>query len=105
MNKQEFTGRIVADPQLRTAGDKQVCSFRMAVRTRGINTPDAFINCEAWGKMGEAIARYAAKGKPIGVVTHLKQHSYDKDGVKITADDFVVEDVDFLEPKKNGEEA
>ena len=105
MNKQEFTGRIVADPQLRTAGDKQVCSFRMAVRTRGINTPDAFINCEAWGKMGEAIARYASKGKPIGVVTHLKQHSYDKDGVKITADDFVVEDVDFLEPKKNGEEA
>ena len=104
MNKQEFTGRIVADPQLRTAGDKQVCSFRMAVRTRGVNTPDAFINCEAWGKMGEAIARMN-KGNLIGVVTHLKQHTYDKNGTKVTADDFVVEEVDFLEPKKAVEEA
>lgn len=99
MNKQEFTGRMVADPQLRTVGDKQVCSFRLAVRTRGANTPDAFINCEAWGKPAETIARYATKGKMLGVVTSLKQHSYEKQGVKITVDDFVVEDFDLLDRK------
>ena len=99
MNKQEFSGRLTAEPVLKNVGDKQVCTFRLAINGRK-NDPAVFINCEAWGALAEAIANYTHKGHRLGVVTHMKQHSYEKNGVKITADDFVVEDIDFIEKKE-----
>ncbi len=104
MNKQEFLGRMVADPQLKTVGENQVCSFRMAVNGRTKNDQPVFINCEAWGKPAEVIARYAPKGHRLAVVTRMKQHSYEKNGVKITVDDFVVEDFDLLLEGKQNEQ-
>ncbi len=102
MNKQEFFGRVVADPQLKVVGgDKQVCSFRLAVNGRTKNDPPIFINCEAWGKPAEVIARYCPKGYPLGIVTRMKQHTYEKNGVNITVDDFVVEEFDLLGSKQN----
>lgn len=100
MNKQFFSGRVVADPQLKTVGaDKQVCSFRLAVNGRTKDDDTIFINCEAWGKPAEVIARYAPKGSKLALTTRMKQHSYEKNGVKITVDDYVVEDFDLPEKK------
>lgn len=96
MNKQEFIGRVVADPQLKNVGDKQVCSFRLAINGRTKDDPSVFLNCEAWGKPAEVIARYATKGKQLGMTSRMKQHTYEKQGVKITADTFVVEEFDLL---------
>ena len=94
MNKCEFIGRMTADPKMRNVGDKQVANFSMAIKTR-TDTP-VYINCEAWGKSAEVIARYAGKGKQLGITSRLSQHSYEKDGVKRTVDTYVVEEFDLL---------
>ena len=99
MNKQNFSGRLVADPQLKNVGEKQVCSFRMAVNGRTKNDPAVFIDCEAWGKPAEVIARYCPKGKKLEVATRLRQHTYEKDGQKRTSNIYVVEDFDLPEKK------
>lgn len=100
MNKQVFSGRVVADPQLKTVGeDKQVCTFRLAVNGRTKNDSAVFINCEVWGKPAEVIARYAPKGSKLGVATRLRQNTYEKDGHKNTMDIYVVEDFDLPEKK------
>lgn len=96
MNKVEFIGRVVADPELKNAGESQVCTFRMAINGRTKNDPALFINCEAWGKPAEVIARYSGKGKQFGFAGRLKQHTYEKDGVKRTIDSYVVEEFDLL---------
>ncbi len=95
MNKQNFSGNMVADPQLKTVGDKQVCSFRLAINGRTKNDQPCFINCEAWGKPAEVIARYCPKGRKLEIATRMRQHTYEKDGQKHTVDTFVVEDFDL----------
>lgn len=96
MNKCVFIGRVCADPQLKNVGESQVASFRMAINGRNKNDQPVFINCEAWGKPAEVIARYATKGKQLGIVSRLKQHSYDKNGTKVSVDSYAVEEFDLL---------
>jgi single-strand DNA-binding protein len=58
----------------------------------------SFIDCSAWGKIGEVIHQYAKKGSGMLVSGRLDQRSWeDKDsGQKRSRVEIVVEDFNFL---------
>ena len=82
MNQVTLIGRIVKEPELVNAGDKQKLDFTLAVNTKVKGKAD-FISCTAWGKTAENMAKYLKKGSQICVVGELKNNNYeDSKGVK-----------------------
>lgn len=103
-NKVILMGNMTRDVETRTTPSGQsVSNFSLAV-TRSWKGQDgqtqdqtSFINCVAWGKVGEIIAQYVQKGSPLLVSGRLDQRSYDdKDGNKRQAVEVVVEDFNFV---------
>lgn len=107
MNKWHGIGRTTKDIELRyTTGASQmaVARFTLAVnrRKRQDGTQEAdFISCIAWGKTAEIMEKYVHKGDQIGIVGRIQTGSYDKDGHKVYTTDVVVEELEFLEKKKD----
>ena len=101
-SKAIIVGNLTRDPELRsTPSGSNVCSFSVAVnRTYRDNSGEqkeevSFIDCTAWGKLGEMISQYAKRGSGVLVSGRLSQRSWeDKNGggkrsrVEIVAEDF-----------------
>lgn len=108
MNKAILAGRMVRDPEIKnTTTGKAVANFTLAVDRRFKNQDGQkeadFINCQAWGKTAEVLGQYTQKGSRIGVVGRIQVRSYDgNDGVKHWVTEVVVEELEFLESKKDG---
>lgn len=102
-SKAIITGNLTRDPELRTTPNgASVCSFSVAVNrvyrdSNGEQREDvSFIDCSAWGKLGEMINQYAKKGSGVLVSGRLNQRSFEgKDGVKRSRVEIVVEDFNF----------
>lgn len=103
-SKAIITGNLTRDPELRsTPNGASVCSFSVAVNrtfrdANGEQKEDvSFIDCSAWGKLGEMIAQYAKKGSGVLVSGRLSQRSWeDKNGGgKRSRTEIVVEDFNF----------
>ena len=104
-NRAILVGRFVADPELRTTlNGKSVCRFRLAVNRpfkdeNGESKAD-FITCVCWGKSGESISTYFAKGKMIGIEGALQSGEFtDKEGIKRYTVEVNVERWFFTESK------
>ena len=104
-SKAIIAGNITRDPELRsTPSGNSVCSFSVAVNrvyrdANGENKEDvSFIDCSAWGKLGEMIANYAKKGTGVLVSGRLSQRTWeDKNGGgKRSRVEIVVEDFNFI---------
>lgn len=103
-SKAIIAGNLTRDPELRsTPNGASVCSFSVAVNRvyrdqSGENKEDvSFIDCTAWGKLGEMIANYAKKGSGVLVSGRLSQRTWeDKNGGgKRSRVEIVVEDFNF----------
>ena len=77
-SKAIITGNLTRDPELRTTPNgATVCSFSVAVNrvyrdASGEQKEDvSFIDCSAWGKLGEMINQYAKKGSGVLVSGRL----------------------------------
>lgn len=103
-SKAIITGNLTRDPELRTTtSGTNVCSFSVAVNRTykgadGENKEDvSYIDCVAWGKLGEVISNYAKKGSGVLVSGRLSQRSFEgKDGVKRSRTEIVAEDFNFV---------
>ena len=103
-NKVILMGNLTRDVEVRTtASGQSVANFSLAISRswRGQDGQQqdqtSFINCVAWGKVGDTIAQYVHKGSPLLVSGRLDQRSYqDKDGNKRSAVEVVVEDFNFV---------
>ena len=103
-SKAIITGNLTRDPELRSTGSgTSVCSFSVAVNrvyrgADGENKEDvSYIDCSAWGKLGEMISNYAKKGSGVLVSGRLNQRSWeDKNGGKRSSVEIVVEDFNFV---------
>lgn len=94
INKVIMTGRLTADPELRTTPNGvSVTSFTLALN-RGEGQAD-FFNFVAWRGTAEFVTKYFHKGDGIEVDGHLTARSYEKDGVKRTAYQIICDHVDF----------
>ena len=106
-SKAIITGNLTRDPELRTTPNgASVCSFSVAVNrvykdASGEQREDvSYIDCSAWGKLGEMISQYAKKGSGVLVSGRLDQRSWeDKNGGgKRSRVEIVVEDFNFTSP-------
>lgn len=77
-------GNLSRDPELRvTPKGTAVCSFSVANNReykdeQGQKVSEVtFLECVAWGKTGETIAKYFAKGDPIIVRGRLKMEQWE----------------------------
>lgn len=97
MNKAIMSGRLCADIELRrTPSNKNVCAFTLAVDRRGKDAGADFIDCVAWKKTAEFLAKYFQKGQQVNICGRLQTRSYkDKEGKKRKATEIVVEEVGF----------
>lgn len=105
-SKAIITGNLTRDPELRTTPNgASVCGFSVAVNrvykdASGEQKEDvSYIDCSAWGKLGEMIAQYAKKGSGVLVSGRLDQRSFEgKDGNKRSRVEIVAEDFNFIGP-------
>lgn len=98
-------GRITKEPELRSAGEKNVLDFTIAITrpfTKKDHPESDFIDCTAWGATADNIAKFFGKGDRIGVSGRVEVKPYeDKDGVKRKSFKVIVDDFEFIENKKD----
>ena len=105
MNKVILMGRLTKDIEMRqTPNGVSLARFSIAVTRRFKNSNgeyDAdFINCIAWRKTGEFIARYFQKGSMMAVVGSIQTRSWDgNDGKKQYATEVIVDEAYFTGSK------
>ena len=112
MNKVILMGRLTRDPEVRySQGEKStaVARYSLAVdrkyKQEGQPTAD-FINCIAFGKLGEFAEKYLRKGTKIAVIGRIQTGSYtNKDGQKVYTTDVVVEEQEFAESKNASQQS
>lgn len=101
MNQVCLIGRVTKDVQeRRTKNGTPVVSFTLAVDRRKREDGADFINCIAWDKTAETIARYVHKGDLFGVTGYIQTRSYEKDGRMNYATEVVTTGFQFLERKR-----
>ena len=97
---------MTKDPEIRySQGTNTTCIARYTLavdrkfKQEGQQTAD-FINCIAFGKLGEFAEKYLHKGVKIAVTGRIQTGSYtNKDGQKVYTTDVVVEEQEFCESK------
>ena len=106
MNKVIEIGRLVRDPEIRySQGENTTCVARYTLavdrKFKQEGQPNAdFINCIAFGKLGEFAEKYLQKGVKIAVTGRIQTGSYtNKDNQKVYTTDVVVEEQEFCESK------
>lgn len=108
MNKVELIGRLTKDPEIRYSQGENpmaIARYTLAVDRRfkkdGEATAD-FINCVAFGKLGEFAEKYLKKSTKIAIVGRIQTGSYtNRDGNKVYTTDVVVEEQEFCESKNS----
>lgn len=106
MNKVILMGRLVREPDVRymqSENSTAVARYSLAVpkKFKRDGEPDCdFINCVAFGKMGEFAEKYLRKGTKVVITGRIQTGSYtNRDGVKVYTTDIIVEEQEFAESK------
>ena len=108
MNKVILIGRLTRDPELRTiASGNATTSFTIAVNRNFTNQNGEreadFINCVAWRKQAENIAKYCTKGSQVAVEGRIQTRNYDaQDGTKRYVTEVIADNVTFLGSRAGG---
>lgn len=106
LNSVIMTGRMVADPELRTTqSDIKVTSFRMAV-TRNYKVNDEYLSdfftVVAWRNTAEFAAKHFKKGDSLTVQGRAEVRKYtDKDGNNRETVEIIADSVYFGEKKRD----
>lgn len=114
MNKVILMGRLTRDPDVRytqqNSSQESMCIARytLAVDRRGSRDGQQsadFISCVAFGSNGEFAEKYLRKGTKLVITGRIQTGSYtNRDGQKVYTTDVVVEEQEFAESKKAGEQ-
>jgi single-strand DNA-binding protein len=109
INRTILVGRLTKDPEVRyTSSNIAFSRFTIAVN-RTFAGPSGereadFIQCIAWRRQAENLARFVKKGSLVGVEGRIQTGSYDdKDGIRKYTTDVVCDSVQFLERKSQEE--
>lgn len=96
-------GNLTRDPELRQIPSGQsVCSFSLALN-RSYKGQDGewkeatdYVDVVAWAGLGERVAQYVTKGRPVLVSGRLQSRSWEQDGQKRNKLEVIAQDVTFL---------
>ncbi len=111
MNKVVLVGNLARNPEMRTTQSGiACCNFTVAISRKYSNQQTGqreadFINCVAWRQTAEFVQKYFSKGNKIGLSGSLQARSYDaRDGSKRYVTEVLVDDVEFVAPKSDGQQ-
>jgi single-strand DNA-binding protein len=111
LNKVLLMGNLTRDPELRvTPKGTPICQFSLAINRKfkmesGESREEVvFVDVEAWGKQGEAIAKYVTKGRPLFVEGRLKMDQWEDKNTKEKRSKMkvVLEQFEFLGDNRGG---
>lgn len=108
INKIILQGRLTKDPEMRmTTNETAVTGICIAVQRPvskdGERTAD-FINCVAFGKTAELLAKHFTKGKEIAVVGSLRNELWERqDGTKQILSKVYISEIHFCGSKSDGQ--
>lgn len=112
MNKVVLMGRLTRDIEIRySARDSAmaIARYTLAVPRRFKREGEAdvdFISCVAFGKAAEFAEKYFRQGTKIVITGRIQTGSYtNRDGQKVYTTEVVVEEQEFAESKKSGEDS
>lgn len=111
-NKVILMGNLTREIELKTIGSGQsVAKMGLAIN-RNFTTAAGekreevtFVDCEAWGKTAEVMAKYLTKGRPVFIEGRLKLDTWDdkETGGKRSKLNVVIESFQFVDSKGGGE--
>lgn len=110
MNIVILSGRLCADPEIRTSTTGMtIANYRLAVnrmKRKGEEDKADFLNCVAFDKKAEFAERYLFKGTKINLRGHIQTGSYvNREGQKVYTTDIIVDEQEFAESKGVQQEA
>lgn len=111
LNKLQVIGNLAKDPEIKALPSG------MKVATLNIGTNRSWKDKDgqkqekatwfqfiAFGKTAETLGQYAKKGGQLMIEARMENANYEKDGVKMYKNDFIIESFQFgSSPKKDGE--
>lgn len=108
-NKVIIMGNLTRDPELKqTPNNQSVAQIGIAMNRKykskdgDLREETTFVDCEAWGKTAETMAKYLSKGKPVFVEGRLKLDQWqDKDGNNRSKLKVVIENFQFVDSRGN----
>lgn len=105
MNKVILTGRLTKDLVLEhTKQGTPLCQFTLATNRpviRDGKRETDFITCIIWNKLAENLVKFQRKGNLLGIQGELRVDTYEADGKRKYKSYVLVEEVEFLEPRKD----
>lgn len=111
-NQVILMGNLTRDPEVKQIPSGQsVCTFSLALN-RSFKGSDGewkeavdYIDVVAWGPLGERVAQYVTKGRPVLVNGRLQSRSWEQDGQKRSKVEVNATDVTFLGGRNDGGES
>jgi len=107
MNRVSLVGRITKDPELRSsANNVPYVFFTIAINRLPLpngERPTDFINCVAWNRQAENLARFIKKGGLLGIDGMIQsRQSNDQNNQPRTVMEVYCNNIEFLESKDKG---
>lgn len=108
INRVVLTGNLTRDTELRrTQSGMAILNIGLAVNDRRKNSQTGqwedyanFVDCVMFGSRAESVANYISKGSKVGVEGKLRYSSWEKDGQKRSKLEVVIDDIEFMDGKK-----
>lgn len=106
VNKVLLLGRLGADPELKQAGESQVCNVSVATtyyagKDRGEQTE--WHRVQIWGKQAAYVAQYGQKGAWLHVEGRIRTRSFEQNGVTKYVTEVVAEQVQLVGGSRGSE--
>lgn len=113
MNMVGLTGNLTRDPEMRTTpGGTEVLSFGVAFNDRKKNSQTGewedvanFIDCVLFGSRANFLSTALHKGSKVAISGKLRYSSWERDGVRHSKIEIIAEDVTFMSPRQDGQQA
>jgi len=107
MNTIQLIGRLTQDPELRqTNSGMATTKLRMAVPRRkkdGEEQAPVYVDVVTFAAQAEAVAKHLTKGRRIAVTGRLEYREWEaKDGSPHSKHEVIADQVEFMDPPKNG---
>lgn len=110
-NRCVLLGNLTKSPELKDAGNTQVCKFSLAVNRKyknraGLQEEVCFVDCEAWSPLADVCNSYLKKGSSALLEGRLKQQSWTaEDGSKRSKHILHIENMTFVGGNKKDKES
>lgn len=111
INKVFLCGNITRNPEIRkTANGSAVLGFSIAVNDRIKNQQTGqwedrpnFFDCVMFGPRADSIVHYMTKGMKVAIEGKLRWNQWEKDGVKRSKVDVVIDDIELMQRRSNAD--